>query len=69
MNRQRLLALIRALPEALDEICLHAAVSGGYPGSIAHYCYADEYLALTDPEVGLAARNSAIKLGGFVDFL
>jgi chitin disaccharide deacetylase len=68
MTRQRLRALVRALPRGVSEIYLHPA-SGPFPGGAQGYRYREELEALTDPEVVAAARDPALRLGGFGDFL
>jgi chitin disaccharide deacetylase len=68
MTRQRLAALIAALPDGLSEIYLHPA-TGAYPGSAPGYRYSEELAALTDPEVRAACRDGSIELGAFTDFL
>ena len=67
MTRARLAALIQHLPEGLSEIYLHPA-TGSYPGSAPGYRYRDELEALTAPEVIAAARDPAVRLGGYGDF-
>jgi hopanoid biosynthesis associated protein HpnK len=66
MTKERVLGLVRGLPDGLSEIYLHPA-TGPYPGSAPGYRYADELAALTDGEVAEAARDPHIKLGGFTD--
>ena len=68
MTAPRLAGLIRHLPPGLSEIYLHPATVDAYPGSASGYRYRDELAALRAPEVGEAARDSAIALGGFSDF-
>jgi predicted glycoside hydrolase/deacetylase ChbG (UPF0249 family) len=67
MTKERVLGLVRGLPDGLSEIYLHPA-TGPYPGSAPGYRYADELAALTDGEVAQTARGAHIKLGGFTDF-
>lgn len=69
MTKDRLLSLIRNVPEGLSEIYLHPATRGEFEGSAPSYCYAEEFAALTSPEVIAAARDPSLKLGGFADFL
>jgi hopanoid biosynthesis associated protein HpnK len=68
MTRERLAGLIRHLPDGLSEIYLHPATKA-YPGSARGYRYREELEALMAPEVIAAARASAVRLGGFADFL
>jgi hopanoid biosynthesis associated protein HpnK len=68
MTRERLAGLIRHLPDGLSEIYLHPATSA-YPGCAPGYRYCEELEALKAPEVIAAARDSAVRLGGFADFL
>jgi hopanoid biosynthesis associated protein HpnK len=67
MTKERLLAVLRDLPDGLSEIYLHPA-TGPYPGSAPVYRYAEELAALMDGEVVQAARDSGVRLGGFKDF-
>lgn len=69
MTKDRLCGLIRNLPEGLSEIYLHPATSGGFAGAAPGYRYRDEFEALLSPDVVEASRNSALRLGGFADFL
>jgi chitin disaccharide deacetylase len=68
MTRSRLLGLVRHLPPGLSEIYLHPA-TGPFPGAAPGYHYASELEALTSPEVVAACRTSALRLGGFGDFV
>jgi hopanoid biosynthesis associated protein HpnK len=68
MTEPRMLGLIENLPEGLTEIYCHPATDGAWPGAADGYRYAEELQALTAPEVVRAARNSAIRRGGFADF-
>jgi hopanoid biosynthesis associated protein HpnK len=68
MTAPRLHALIRALPDGISEIYLHPGLDGGFEGAAPGYRYADEFAALLDREVGAAAREASIRLGGFADF-
>lgn len=54
LTRDRLLGLLRHLPEGSSEIYCHPATAP-YPGSAPGYRYAEELAALTDPEVIAAA--------------
>jgi hopanoid biosynthesis associated protein HpnK len=68
MTRARLLGLICSLPPGVSEIYLHPA-TGPYPGAAPGYHYASELEALTAPEVVAMCRASALRLGGFGDFV
>jgi chitin disaccharide deacetylase len=68
MTRDRLLGLIRHLPDGLTEIYLHPA-TGPYEGSAPGYRYREELAALTSPQVVAARRDRSLQLGGFQDFL
>jgi hopanoid biosynthesis associated protein HpnK len=68
MTRERLAGLIRHLPDGLSEIYVHPATAA-YPGSARGYRYREELEALMAPEVIAAARESAVRLGGFADFI
>jgi len=67
MTESRLSGLIRHLPDGLSEIYLHPA-TGPFAGSAAGYRYREEFDALMAPEIVAAARDSALRLGGFSDF-
>jgi chitin disaccharide deacetylase len=68
MTRDRLAGLIRNLPNGLSEIYLHPA-TGFFAGAVPDYHYREELDALMAPEVVAATRDSALRLGGFGDFL
>ena len=68
MTTARIRGIIENLPEGLSEIYLHPATAPGFEGAAPGYRYAEELAALVSPEVIRAARNPAIKLGGFSDF-
>lgn len=68
MTRSRLLGLICSLPPGVSEIYLHPA-TGPFPGATPGYHYASELEALVAPEVVAICRASAVRLGGFGDFL
>jgi chitin disaccharide deacetylase len=68
MTRERLSALVGRLPDGLSEIYLHPATQP-YPGSAAGYHYREEMEALMAPPVIAACRDSAVRTGGFSDFL
>jgi hopanoid biosynthesis associated protein HpnK len=68
MTESRVLGLIENLPPGLTEIYCHPATDGTWSGAAPGYRYADELAALLSPEVVRAARNSAIRRGGFADF-
>jgi hypothetical protein len=62
------MALLKGLPEGTTEIYCHPALKGGFDGSADGYAYADEFNALTDPEVIALTKGAEIRLGGFSDF-
>jgi len=68
MTRDRLLGLIRNLPNGLSEIYLHPA-TGPFAGAAPGYHYREELDALMAPEIVAASRDSSLRLGGFGDFL
>ena len=69
MTTDRLRRLATHLPDGLNEIYLHPAVSDAFAGSVPEYGYRREFDALVDPQVIDAVRGSGAKLGGFADFL
>jgi hopanoid biosynthesis associated protein HpnK len=68
MTKARLSGLLRNLPDGLSEIYLHPA-TGPFAGAAPSYRYREELDALMAPEIVAAARDSALRLGGFSDFL
>jgi len=68
MTRGRLIGLIRNLPAGLSEIYVHPA-TGPYAGSAPGYRYREEFEALIAPELAAACQGSALRLGGFSDFV
>ena len=69
MTKDRILGLIRHLPEGLSEIYVHPATRNGFPEAATAYRYTEELSALLSPEVSVEARQPSVLLGGFVDFL
>jgi hopanoid biosynthesis associated protein HpnK len=67
-TRDRLLGLMRNLPDGLNEIYLHPA-TGSFLGGAPGYRHREEFEALMDPEIIEASRDSSLRLGGFSDFL
>jgi hopanoid biosynthesis associated protein HpnK len=67
MTKDRLSGLIGNLPDGLTEIYLHPA-TGRFAGAASDYRYREEFDALMAPEIVAAARDSALRLGGFSDF-
>ncbi len=67
-TRNRLLGLLRNLPDGLTEIYLHPA-TGSFAGAAPGYRYREEFEALTAPEIIEASRHPSLRLGGFSDFL
>jgi hopanoid biosynthesis associated protein HpnK len=68
MTADRVAGLIRHLPDGLSELYLHPATEGGFAGSAPGYRYAEEFAALTAPQVRDAVRDGDVMLGGFSDF-
>jgi hopanoid biosynthesis associated protein HpnK len=67
MTRERLVGLIRHLPDGLSEIYTHPA-TGPYAGSAPGYQYAGELAALTDPQLPGLLAAQGVRSGGFEDF-
>ena len=68
MTSDRVAGIIRRLPDGLSELYLHPATEGGFVGSAPGYRYAEEFAALTSPDVRDAVRDGSVVLGGFTDF-
>jgi hopanoid biosynthesis associated protein HpnK len=66
--KDRLLSLLRNLPDGLTEIYLHPA-TGSFAGAAPGYRHREEFEALTDPQIISASREPSLRLGGFSDFL
>jgi hypothetical protein len=69
MRKPRLMALLKDLPDGTTEIYCHPALNAGFDGSADGYAYADEFNALTDPEVIEQTKRAEIRLGGFTEFM
>jgi len=67
-TRDRLLALMRNLPDGLTEIYLHPA-TGPFAGGAPGYRHREEFEALMAPQIIEASRDPSLRLGGFGDFL
>jgi hopanoid biosynthesis associated protein HpnK len=67
MTKERMGAIIDALPDGLSEIYMHPA-TGPYPGSAKGYRYAEELAALTDVQTIEKIKSSGAACGGFADF-
>jgi predicted glycoside hydrolase/deacetylase ChbG (UPF0249 family) len=67
MTKERVLGILEALPDGLNEIYMHPA-TGPYPGSAQGYRYGEELAALTDRQAIECVRSSGIRCGGFADF-
>jgi hopanoid biosynthesis associated protein HpnK len=65
MTPERLLGLVRNLPDGVSEIYMHPATTGGFDGDCPGYAYAAELAALTSPAVIGAVRDSGARLSGF----
>jgi hopanoid biosynthesis associated protein HpnK len=68
MDEERLVGLLRRLPEGLSEIYVHPATCNDFEGHAPGYRYAEELDALTSPATLLAARHPDVVLGGYSDF-
>jgi hopanoid biosynthesis associated protein HpnK len=68
MTTDRIVALVRNLPEGLTEIYAHPAAGAAFKGSAPGYRYAEELAALMSPLVREAVRASGARLGGYADF-
>jgi chitin disaccharide deacetylase len=68
MIRSRLAGLIANLPDGLSEIYLHPA-TGHFAGAAPGYRQGEEFDALMCPDIVATCRGSALRLGGFGDFL
>ena len=66
MTKDRLGAILAALPDGLSEIYMHPA-TGPYPGSAKGYRYAEELAALTDGRIKHLTATLA-QTGGYSDF-
>lgn len=64
---ERLLGLLRRLPEGVTELYFHPATAGGFPGSAPGYAYAGELAALCDPRV--AEQAAGLPRGGYAAML
>jgi hopanoid biosynthesis associated protein HpnK len=67
MTQARLAALLGRLPDGLVEIYLHPATTDAFAGAAPGYRYADEFVALCDPDCIAAAGRSGRALGGYSD--
>ena len=63
LDAGRLQAIVAGLPPGLSEIYLHPATRDDWPGHAPGYRYRDEFAALTDPHVRIAAAR--LNLGSF----
>ena len=68
MTRERMLRLLKALPDGITEIYCHPATSNVFVDAVQGYRYADELDALTAQEVMSRARDNPIRTGGYLDF-
>jgi hopanoid biosynthesis associated protein HpnK len=67
MTKERLGAILDALPDGLSEIYMHPATRP-YPGSAKGYRYSEELWALTDVQILEKIKSSGAVCGGFADF-
>src|SRR5262249_43991590 len=65
MTEARWLALLPRLPEGVNEIYCHPAVTDAIPGATPGYRYAEEFAALVSPRVKAAIREHGIELTSF----
>ena len=65
----RLKGLLKHLPDGVSEIYLHPATAADFPLAAAGYRYAEELSALISSQAIDFAKNNAIRLGTFGDFL
>jgi len=68
MTRERMLRLLKALPDGITEIYCHPATSNVFVDAVQGYRYADELDALTAQEVMSRVRDNPIRTGGYLDF-
>jgi len=68
MVARRLGALLRCLPQGLNEIYLHPATSDHFDGAVPGYRYVEELAALTAPNIVEATRRARARRGGYADF-
>ncbi|CAO4171962.1 Hopanoid biosynthesis associated protein HpnK [Methylorubrum populi] len=68
MTPERVIALLRHLPDGLTELYTHPATAGGFPGEAPGYRYSAERDALVAPEGKAIVARSEVRLGGFSDF-
>jgi hopanoid biosynthesis associated protein HpnK len=68
MVARRLDALLRCLPQGLNEIYLHPATSDRFDGAVPGYRYLEELGALIAPNIVEAARSAPFRRGGYADF-
>jgi hopanoid biosynthesis associated protein HpnK len=67
LTADRLVGLLRQLPEGLIEIYTHPATAGTFAGHAPGYRYADELAALLDADVMDALRRSGRRPCGYSD--
>lgn len=69
MTSSRVAALIAQLPEGTSEIYFHPGTCDDFPGHAPGYRYADEFAALTAPEVLDALRGNDVRLARLGDLV
>ena len=65
MTKARFAGLLGRLPPGLVEIYFHPGTADEFPGAAPGYRYAEEFVALCDPDCIAAARRSGYTLGGY----
>lgn len=68
MTADRVCALLKHLPDGVNEMYFHPALTDSYPQSAPGYRYRDEAEALVCPEAFALLRQAGMALGTFRDF-
>lgn len=69
MTHRRLAALVENLPDGISEIYCHPATQRGFADSAPGYAYAEEFAALTAPDILRKVNAQGATRGGFADFV
>jgi hopanoid biosynthesis associated protein HpnK len=69
MTPERVVGLIRNLPDGLSELYLHPATDGDFSGAAQGYDYKAELAALLAPDTRAAVAESGARLVAFSDVL